>query len=166
MIWGAARRRARVDAAVAAYTQWRSERDAVRAAYRVWSAAGAFGEPLAFETYQSALDREERAATTYASLMSRVGHLAETGLAHQLARMQALPEAWERDDDHGAGSTAEACDGRRFEPAHGVRSFDTGFMPALPRLALNRRRRWDARPANHRLISASYREVMHAACER
>ena len=34
MIWGAARRRARVDAAVAAYTQWRSERDAVRAAYR------------------------------------------------------------------------------------------------------------------------------------
>ena len=52
MIWGAARRRARVDAAVAAYTQWRSERDAVRAAYRAWSAAGAFGEPLAFETYQ------------------------------------------------------------------------------------------------------------------
>lgn len=35
MIWGAARRRARVDAAVAAYTQWRSERDAVRAAYRL-----------------------------------------------------------------------------------------------------------------------------------
>ena len=43
MIWGAARRRARVDAAVAAYTQWRSERDAVCAAYRVWSAVGAFG---------------------------------------------------------------------------------------------------------------------------
>ena len=90
MIWGAARRRARVDAAVAAYTQWRSERDGVRAAYRVWSAAGALGEPLAFETYQSALDREERAATTYASLMSRVGHLAKTGLAHQSAPMQAL----------------------------------------------------------------------------
>lgn len=93
MIWGAARRRARVDAAVAAYTQWRSERDAVRAAYRVWSAAGAFGDPLAFEAYQSALDREERAATTYASRMSRVEHLAETGLAHQSARMQALPGA-------------------------------------------------------------------------
>jgi hypothetical protein len=72
MIWGATRRRARVDAAVAAYTQWRSERDAVRAAYRVWSAAGALGEPLAFAAYQSALDREERAATTYAGLMSRV----------------------------------------------------------------------------------------------
>jgi hypothetical protein len=78
MIWGAARRRARVDAAVAAYTQWRSERDAVRAAYRVWSAAGAFGDPLAFEAHQLALDREERAATTYASLMRRVEHLPET----------------------------------------------------------------------------------------
>jgi hypothetical protein len=89
MISGAARRRARVDAAVAAYTQWRSERDAVRAAYRVGSAAGAFGEPLAFETYQSALDREKRAATTYAGQMSRVGHLAETGLAHQLAHAGA-----------------------------------------------------------------------------
>ncbi|HKO27974.1 MAG TPA: hypothetical protein VJU80_10990 [Solirubrobacteraceae bacterium] len=94
MIWGAARRRARVDAAVAAYTQWRSECDAVRAAYRAWSAASASGEPLAFAAYQSALDREERAAATYAGLMSRVGHLAETGRAHQLARMQALPGAW------------------------------------------------------------------------
>jgi hypothetical protein len=94
MIWGAACRRARVDAAVAAYTQWRSECDAVRAAYRVWSAAGAFGEPLAFETYQSALDRGERTATTYASPMSRGGHLPETGLAYQLARMQALPGVW------------------------------------------------------------------------
>jgi hypothetical protein len=61
MIGRAAPRRARVDAAVAAYTQWRSERNAVRAAYRVSSAAGAFGEPPASETYQSALDREERA---------------------------------------------------------------------------------------------------------
>jgi len=90
MIWGAARRRARVDAA---YTQWRSERDAVHAAYRVWSAAGAVGKPLAFETYQSALRREERAATTYARRMSRVGHLAETISSHQLARLQALPGA-------------------------------------------------------------------------
>jgi hypothetical protein len=52
MIWGTAGRRARVDAAVA-YTQWRSERDAVRAAFQVWSAAGDFGEPLAFETSSS-----------------------------------------------------------------------------------------------------------------
>jgi hypothetical protein len=94
MIWGAARRRARVSAAVAAYTQWRSERDAVCAAYRVWSAAGAFGYPLAFKTYQSALDQKQRAETTYASLMSRVGHLAGTRPEHQLALTQALPGAW------------------------------------------------------------------------
>jgi hypothetical protein len=92
MIWRASRRRARVDAAVAAYRQWHSERDAVRAAYRVWVAASAFAEP-AFEAYQSALDREERAATTYARLMRRVRHLTETGLAHQLALIQAPPGA-------------------------------------------------------------------------
>jgi hypothetical protein len=88
MIWRAARRRARVDAAVAAYRQWHSERDAVRAAYRVWVAASVFAQPLAFDAYQSALDREERAAKTYAGLMRPVRHLTETGLAHQLALIQ------------------------------------------------------------------------------
>jgi hypothetical protein len=72
MIWPAAHRRARVDAAVAAYTLWRSECDAVRAAYRDWLAASASGERPAFEAYQVALDREERAARTYGGLMSRV----------------------------------------------------------------------------------------------
>jgi hypothetical protein len=91
MIWRAARRRARVDTAVAAYRQWHAERDAVRAAYRVWAAASAFAEPLAFEAYQSALDREERAAKAYAGVMRRVRHLTETGLAHQLALIQDLP---------------------------------------------------------------------------
>ena len=93
MIWRGARRRARVDAAVAAYRQWHSERDAVRAAYRVWGAASAFAEPLAFEAYQSALDREERAAKAYATLVRRVRHLTETGLARQLALIQAPPGA-------------------------------------------------------------------------
>lgn len=91
MIWRAASRRARVDAAVAAYRQWRSERDAVHAAYRVWAAASALAEPLAFEAYQSALDREERAAKTCAGLMRRVRHLTGTGLADQLAFIQAPP---------------------------------------------------------------------------
>ena len=96
MIWRAHRRQARVDGAVAANTQWRSERDGVRAAHRVWSAARAFGESLALETYQSALDPEERAADKHASLMGRVGHLAETGPAHQMALTQAFLGAWER----------------------------------------------------------------------
>ena len=92
MIWGATRRRARVDA----YTQWRSERNAGHAAYRVWSPAGVLGGLPTVETYQWAPDREERAATTSANPMTRVWAptAAETGPAHQLARMQALPGAW------------------------------------------------------------------------
>jgi uncharacterized protein YjiS (DUF1127 family) len=42
MIWGAAHRRARVDAAAAAYTQWRSERDAVRQLARMRALPGAW----------------------------------------------------------------------------------------------------------------------------
>jgi hypothetical protein len=72
MIRPAARRSARVDAAIAAYALWRFECDAVRAAYRGWLAASASGERPAFEAYQLALDREERAARTYGGLMSRV----------------------------------------------------------------------------------------------
>jgi hypothetical protein len=70
MIRRAAHRRVRA-AAVAAYPRCRADRDAVLAAYRAWTATTAFGEPLAIEAYQSALDREERAADTYARLMSR-----------------------------------------------------------------------------------------------
>jgi hypothetical protein len=57
MICRGAPRRVRVDAAVAASTRSRCERDAVRAAYRVWSAAGAFAEPPAFETAVAGGDR-------------------------------------------------------------------------------------------------------------
>src|SRR3954452_14246481 len=89
MIRRSARRRARVDAAVAAYRQWQSECDAVRSAYRSWIAASAFAEPLAFAAYQSALDREEHAAKTYAGLIRRVRHMTEIGLAHQLASIPA-----------------------------------------------------------------------------
>jgi hypothetical protein len=62
MIRRAGHRRARAAAAAAAYPRWRPEREAVRAAHRVWVAASAVGEPLAFKVYQSALARE---ANTY-----------------------------------------------------------------------------------------------------
>ena len=95
MIRRSTRRRARVGAAVSAYARWRAERDAVRTAYRVWIAAAPSGEPLAFESYRAALDREECVAKTYAGLMSRVGALADTdlALAHLLAWMNSLSEA-------------------------------------------------------------------------
>jgi hypothetical protein len=94
VIGRAAQRRARVDAAIAAYKQWHYERDAVRGTYRVGAAASAFAAPLAFEAYESALDREERAAKTYATLTRRVRNLTETGLARDPALMQAPPDAW------------------------------------------------------------------------
>jgi hypothetical protein len=94
MIGRSTRRCPRVGAAVTAHARWREERDAVRAAYRVWIAATASGEPLAFEAYQAALDREERAEKTYAGLMSRAGHLTKTGFAHQLAWMDSLSGGW------------------------------------------------------------------------
>lgn len=82
------RRRALVDGALAAYAQWREESAAVRSAYRRWIGAGVADRPYAFADYNAALDREERAARRYARVMSRAGHLRETGLAHQLAQIQ------------------------------------------------------------------------------
>jgi hypothetical protein len=84
-----------VRSAAGAYLGWRPERDAI-AAYRVSTATTAFGDPLAIEAYQSALDREERAADAYARLVSRVRHPSGTGSAHQTAFTQALQGAWER----------------------------------------------------------------------
>lgn len=83
-----ARRRALVDGAVVAYTQWREECAAVRNAYRRWVGARAADRAYAFADYTAALDREERAATRYARLMGRAGHLRETGLARQLVQIE------------------------------------------------------------------------------
>jgi len=86
LIW---RSRTVADAALAAYSEWRSECAAVRVSCRRWVGARGEEEPSAFSDYRSALDREERAAKHSARLMRRAGHLAETGIALQLARIQA-----------------------------------------------------------------------------
>ena len=83
------RSRTVADAALAAYSEWRSECAAVRVSYRRWVCARGEEAPSAFSDYRSALDREERAAKHFARLMRRAGHLAETGIALQLARIQA-----------------------------------------------------------------------------
>jgi hypothetical protein len=88
LIRRSARRRALVDAAVSAYAQWRGECAAVRVAYRRWVAAGAGDNAFAFYAYNDALDREEHAAKRYARLISRAGGISETGLWHQLARIE------------------------------------------------------------------------------
>ena len=86
LIW---RQRTLADAALAAYSEWRSECAAVRASYRRWVRTRGDEEPSAFTDYRSALDREERAANQFARLMRRAGHLTETGIALQVARIQA-----------------------------------------------------------------------------
>lgn len=75
----AARRSTVAEAAVAAYSQWREECAAVGSTR--WASASAVDEPLAFDAYNAALDREQRAATLYARLMGRAGHLVEIALA-------------------------------------------------------------------------------------
>ena len=86
MTW---RQRTLADSALAAYSEWRSECAAVRVGYRRWVGAPREEEPSAFSDYRSALDREERAAEHFARLMRRGGHSAETGIALQLARIEA-----------------------------------------------------------------------------
>ena len=75
------------DAAVAAYSEWRSECAAVGASCRQWVGARREEERSAFSDYRCALDREEHAAERYARLTRRAGHL-ETGVVLQLARIQ------------------------------------------------------------------------------
>jgi hypothetical protein len=84
------RKRNTVDLALDAYVSWRQECRAVRTAYLAWRHARAAEAAVAFDAYEAALDREERAAEVYAELMSRVGHLAEMGLARQLANLPSV----------------------------------------------------------------------------
>jgi hypothetical protein len=84
-----ARRRALVDDAVAAYADWLSECVAVRNAYHAWLGARAVDEPLAFDAYAAALEREEGAATRYARLARRARRVTETVFARQSAESQS-----------------------------------------------------------------------------
>jgi hypothetical protein len=87
------RKRNTVELAVEAYVAWRDECVAVRTEYTAWRRARAAEAALAFDAYEAALDREEAAAEVYAELMVRVGHLAEIGVARQLACLPSTPGA-------------------------------------------------------------------------
>ena len=79
-----------MDDAVDAYVYWREECSAARESYRAWTVSSSGDAALAFGAYESAMDREERAATVYAGLLGRVGDLMRADLA--------------RSTDHDAGS--------------------------------------------------------------
>jgi hypothetical protein len=85
----AGRRRAEVDAAVAAYSAWTLECAAVRAAYGRWARAATKDASVAFVAYRVALDREQVAADVYAGLLPRAQRRPELDVARQLARLPA-----------------------------------------------------------------------------
>jgi len=83
----ASRRRADVDAVLSAYSAWRCECAAVRAAYDRWADAATSDACFAFAAFSVALDREERAAARYARLLSRSRRPPELDVARQLAQV-------------------------------------------------------------------------------
>jgi hypothetical protein len=85
----AGRRRAEIDAIIAAYSAWRQECTGVRAAYGRWARAAKSEAWFAFEAYRAALDREERAADIYARLLPRARRRPELDVARQLAQLPA-----------------------------------------------------------------------------
>jgi hypothetical protein len=64
-----------IDEAFARYLDWLAESEAVNAAYRAWSRAAGSDGALPFAAYGAALDREERAASVYRSVIVRAERL-------------------------------------------------------------------------------------------
>lgn len=64
-----------VDEAFARYLDWLAECEAVDAAYGAWSQAPRSSRALPFAAYGAALDREQRAASVYRSVIDRVEQL-------------------------------------------------------------------------------------------
>jgi hypothetical protein len=64
-----------IDEAHVRYLDWRAESEAVDAAYSAWSTAPRPAGALPFAAYRVALDREERAATVYRSVIDRTEEL-------------------------------------------------------------------------------------------
>jgi hypothetical protein len=66
-----------LDEALERYLDWRAEAEAVDIAYRAWSVAPAGDGAPPFIVYRAALDREERAATAYHSVIERAALVAD-----------------------------------------------------------------------------------------
>jgi hypothetical protein len=84
-----AQRRRLVNAALDAHAGWREQCSAVEVAYRRWEAAQGHEGEAWYIAYSVALDREERAARRYASLLQRVGNFAATDLEPMKGRPAA-----------------------------------------------------------------------------
>jgi hypothetical protein len=61
-----------VDELIAAYVTWRTECSALTTSYGLWSTCDRRHRDAAFGVYIAALDREERAATSYRSVVEQI----------------------------------------------------------------------------------------------
>jgi hypothetical protein len=78
-----------LDEALERYLDWRAESDAVEVAYRLWSVAPAAEGAIPFTAYRAALDREERAATVYRSVIERAANVMDGESQLWLAQSRA-----------------------------------------------------------------------------
>src|ERR1700744_557126 len=76
-----------VDELIAAYVIWRTACREVTRAYGLWSTCGRRHGDAAFGVYAAALDREERAATTYRTVLEQI-----TMLETELRRCPLRPD--------------------------------------------------------------------------
>jgi hypothetical protein len=65
-----------IDEMLERYISWREECAAARTAYQQWADSERRERGLAYAGYLAALDREERAARTYAGHVERVSRIA------------------------------------------------------------------------------------------
>jgi hypothetical protein len=80
-----------IDCAADAFMDWREESVALEDAYRRWVTADELDAELAFAAYGAGLDREERASTVYAELVSRVDKALSGGLTPELEFAVSTP---------------------------------------------------------------------------
>ena len=64
-----------IDGLLECYVSWREECQAVRLAYQRWAGSDRDERRVAYAACHAALDREERAALTYAENVERVGRI-------------------------------------------------------------------------------------------
>jgi hypothetical protein len=81
-----------VDELIAAYVTWRTECSRVTTVYGLWNTCGRRHRDAVFDVYVAALDREERAASTYRSVLEQI-NMVETELRGWPPRphLDALP---------------------------------------------------------------------------
>jgi len=78
--FGVAMRERLLNEAFDRYLDWRAESDAVCEAYGHWSTASAAQGADSFAAYRAALDREERAARVYSTVVHRMKRIFDVDL--------------------------------------------------------------------------------------